>query len=382
MIVAATRAVHVGSVIVGMLVVPVIGMRVCRMIVVVVRMVVTAGAVVVGHTLGAEGAIDRGRRAALAADELGRGGRRRDVEDFGADLGRDVVAAELPGESHQAGRVLGADLEKRLRGGLHRDEAAVVEAQGVAVVEGSGLGQREVDMQPAIAVQVPVLSLTPGMVEADRVDDGVGADRGPADDRGGSRHGTLSQAMIAADGAPISETRLPRLLPRAARRAEGISRRRAPEPKQIGALNRSAAPMEASSAFRLLPRIPAEPWPCHVHFMVDKAKLGSHHHHGETPDRMHKGVTELMKKLIAAALAGTLALSVGACNTPQDRALGGAGLGALAGAAIGGAATGRAGGALAGAAIGGASGAIVGASTAPRCPYGTYRDAYGDVYCR
>ncbi|MDB5644458.1 MAG: protein of unassigned function, partial [Methylobacterium sp.] len=39
-------------------------------------------------------------------------------------------------------------------------------------------------------------------------------------------------------------------------------------------------------------------------------------------------------------------------------------------------------GALAGAAIGGASGAIVGASTAPRCPYGTYRDAYGDVYCR
>jgi hypothetical protein len=24
----------------------------------------------------------------------------------------------------------------------------------------------------------------------------------------------------------------------------------------------------------------------------------------------------------------------------------------------------------------------VGASTAPRCPYGTYRDAYGNVYCR
>ena len=106
-----------------------------------------------------------------------------------------------------------------------------------------------------------------------------------------------------------------------------------------------------------------------------------------------------MKKLIAATLAGALALSLGACNTPEDRALGGAGLGALAGAAIGGAATGRAGGALAGAAIGGAAtgraggalagaaiggagGAIAGAATAPRCPYGTYRDAYGDVYCR
>jgi osmotically inducible lipoprotein OsmB len=97
---------------------------------------------------------------------------------------------------------------------------------------------------------------------------------------------------------------------------------------------------------------------------------------------MHKGDQGTMKKLTAAALATIAALSLGACNTPEDRALGGAGLGALTGAAIGAAATGRAGGALAGAAIGGAGGAIVGASTAPRCPYGTYRDAYGNIYCR
>ncbi|MDR4379249.1 hypothetical protein FO485_21965, partial [Bacillus amyloliquefaciens] len=76
-----------------------------------------------------------------------------------------------------------------------------------------------------------------------------------------------------------------------------------------------------------------------------------------------------MKRLIAAALAGSLALSLGACNTPQDRALGGAALGSGLGAAVGGLATGRAGGALAGAAIGGAGGAIAGAATAPRCPY-------------
>lgn len=88
-----------------------------------------------------------------------------------------------------------------------------------------------------------------------------------------------------------------------------------------------------------------------------------------------------MRKITIAAVAGLAALSLGACNTPEDRALGGAGLGALTGAAIGAAATGRASGALAGAAIGGAGGAIVGASTAPRCPYGTYRDAYGNVYC-
>ena len=91
-----------------------------------------------------------------------------------------------------------------------------------------------------------------------------------------------------------------------------------------------------------------------------------------------------MKKLVSALAAGVLTLSVTACYTPQDRALGGAAIGGLTGAAIGGAATGRAGGALAGAAIGAAGGAIVGAATAPGnpCPYGTYRDVYGNIYCR
>jgi osmotically inducible lipoprotein OsmB len=93
-----------------------------------------------------------------------------------------------------------------------------------------------------------------------------------------------------------------------------------------------------------------------------------------------------MKKLIIAFAAGTLTLSTVACNTPGERAVGGAAIGGLAGAAIGGAATGRAGGALAGAAVGAAGGAIVGAATAPanRCPYGTYpcRDPYGGVYCQ
>jgi hypothetical protein len=91
-----------------------------------------------------------------------------------------------------------------------------------------------------------------------------------------------------------------------------------------------------------------------------------------------------MKKVITAVAAGALMLSMAACNTPGERALGGAAIGGVAGAAIGGAATGRAGGALAGAAIGAAGGAIVGGATAPQnqCPYGTYRDAYGNLYCR
>jgi len=72
-----------------------------------------------------------------------------------------------------------------------------------------------------------------------------------------------------------------------------------------------------------------------------------------------------MKTIIAAAVAGTLMLSVTACNTPGERALGGGAIGGLAGAAIGGLATGHTSGALAGAAVGAAGGAVVGAATAP-----------------
>ena len=53
-----------------------------------------------------------------------------------------------------------------------------------------------------------------------------------------------------------------------------------------------------------------------------------------------------MKKIIIAIAAGAMTLSMAACNTPGERAVGGAAIGGLAGAAIGGAATGGAGGAL------------------------------------
>ena len=89
-----------------------------------------------------------------------------------------------------------------------------------------------------------------------------------------------------------------------------------------------------------------------------------------------------MRKIIPLTLAGALALSLGGCYSPEERAGGGALLGGATGAAIGAAASGgRVGGTLAGAAIGAAGGAIVGAATAP-CPRGTYTDYYGNVYCR
>ena len=104
--------------------------------------------------------------------------------------------------------------------------------------------------------------------------------------------------------------------------------------------------------------------------------------------------TLMLKSLsIAAAIIG-LTASLTACNSPGERAVGGALIGGGGGALVGGALGGGRG-ALIGAGIGAAGGAIVGASTAPQpaygyapprrprgCPYGAYEDEYGNVYCR
>ena len=79
-----------------------------------------------------------------------------------------------------------------------------------------------------------------------------------------------------------------------------------------------------------------------------------------------------MNKMLALSAALAAAVSVAACQTPQQQnALAGGALGAGAGALIGSAVThGSAGGALAGAAIGAGSGAMIGAAATPPPPYG------------
>jgi osmotically inducible lipoprotein OsmB len=109
------------------------------------------------------------------------------------------------------------------------------------------------------------------------------------------------------------------------------------------------------------------------------------------PVALSQEETHTMKKVLTLLAAGAMTLSLTACYTPGDRALGGAAIGSATGAVIGAAATGRPGGALAGAAIGAVSGAAIGAATSPAyarpvyrrpvCPYGAARDAYGNLYC-
>jgi hypothetical protein len=74
-----------------------------------------------------------------------------------------------------------------------------------------------------------------------------------------------------------------------------------------------------------------------------------------------------MKKILTLLLLLGAALSISACQTPQQQnALVGGALGAGAGALVGSAVSGgSAGGALAGAAIGAGSGALIGAAATP-----------------
>lgn len=178
-------------VIVPVMVMTITVMPVMVMTVMVMTVIVAAGAVIVGRAFGTEGAGDWARVAALAAHQLGRRRRCRDVEHVGGDLGGHVAAAELPGQAHQPGGVFGAHLEEILRGGAHRDQPPVVEAQGVAILEGRGLGERHREVEAALGDERPRDGLPRGVVEAHRVGDAVGAHRGAADDRGGCRHGTL-----------------------------------------------------------------------------------------------------------------------------------------------------------------------------------------------
>jgi uncharacterized protein YcfJ len=79
-----------------------------------------------------------------------------------------------------------------------------------------------------------------------------------------------------------------------------------------------------------------------------------------------------MKKILALSLALAAAVTVSACETPQQQnALFGGALGAGTGALIGSAVSGgSAGGALAGAAIGAGSGALIGSAATPSGYYG------------
>jgi hypothetical protein len=177
--------------IVVMIVVAMAMMGMIVVVMVVIVMVIVAAIVVVGSALRLEGTLDGRRRAALAAHHLGQDVVVLDPDRVGADLGRRVPVADVPGDPHQAQRVLGPDLEERLGRRPHLHEAPVLEPDGIAVGKRRRLVEVEEEVEPALPFQrhsAPVAAL---MIEDDRVGDTIQLHGSFADDGGGAEHSKL-----------------------------------------------------------------------------------------------------------------------------------------------------------------------------------------------
>ena len=103
--------------------------------------------------------------------------------------GRQMAIAEMPGEARERCRVAAAHLDQVLFGGLHLDEAALLQLQAVAGMQHDGLDQIEQEIEPAVAQHAQA----PAIAVVEQQGDGVAALGGRpvagAQDVGGAFHG-------------------------------------------------------------------------------------------------------------------------------------------------------------------------------------------------
>jgi hypothetical protein len=148
---------------------------------------------VMSAALGLERALHRAGRATLTAHQLGHGRAVFHVERLVGDLEEPVLAAKVPGKTHEAQRVLGPNLQKLLGCRLHLHEPPVLEAQRIAVIDGGFHVEIEHDLGAALGLQGRLAAIARLMVERDRVHDTVGLHGGLADDGGNAGHGFVSK---------------------------------------------------------------------------------------------------------------------------------------------------------------------------------------------
>lgn len=131
-----------------MVVIMAVIMATMRMI---VRIVVKMGRLGVSAALGIERRLDLDHASAEAFDHVGDDMVTADTQGLGHDLGRQMPIAEMPGEPHQMVRIGGADLQQRLGGSDHLDEAAILEHERIATAQGDGVLQIEQECEAARA---------------------------------------------------------------------------------------------------------------------------------------------------------------------------------------------------------------------------------------
>ena len=158
------------------------------MVMVMATAAIIAMGVVMHLRLRLERALDRRHRAALPAHQLGQRRIVRNIERLGRHFGRDVMAAEMPGEARQPQRILGSNLQQAFRHGLDLHETAVLQLEGIAVVQHRRLVERDLDLEPARGRCGHATTITVAMGETERVGNALGANGGLAKDGSGAKH--------------------------------------------------------------------------------------------------------------------------------------------------------------------------------------------------
>jgi hypothetical protein len=157
----------------------------------VVMTVVMAAIMGVDVGLGPERAGHGSPGAALAPHHLGRGGMVLQVESIGGNLDREVLAAGLVGEFHQARRVLGPHLQEPLGRALDLNESPILQLQGIAVVQRPGPVNVHREGKAVLSPHRARQSRAAPAIEGQGIDHPLGLDGGLADDGGGAEHGGL-----------------------------------------------------------------------------------------------------------------------------------------------------------------------------------------------
>lgn len=157
-------------------------------VVVMATAAIIAMGVVMHLRLRLERTLDRRHRAALPAHQLGQRRIVRNIERLGRHFGRDVMAAEMPGEARQPQRILGANLQQAFRHGLDLHETAVLQLEGIAVVQHRRLVERDLDLEPARGRCGHATTIAVAMGETERVGNALGANGGLAKDGSGAKH--------------------------------------------------------------------------------------------------------------------------------------------------------------------------------------------------
>ena len=170
-------------------------MTMMMIVMVVPAAAIVAMGVMMDLRLRLERTLDHRHRTALPAHQFAERGIVRDVEGIGRHLGCDMVPPEMPGETNQTQRVLGADLQQAFRCGLDLDQRAVFQPQGVAVVQHRGLVERDRELKSARRADADAIYRTVPMAQWQRIDDALGLDGGLAENGGGAKHRRRSHGL-------------------------------------------------------------------------------------------------------------------------------------------------------------------------------------------